>query len=366
MIVVMVSFSFPFQLLISYIYAKLTNRNFVLRFTSIFDMFIVVLVSVWFEKFEEYSFAENRGMGLTDPPHGFHIFMQQMLQDNKTGDFHFDRLLAATAFFFWMRMLLMLILTNTFGPLITITLNMTKDLFIFFVLFGIELVAFACIGILAFGELHEYESLPQTLVMFIESSMGNFDFTIYDESASEEKKWQGIIFHIIVTIVNMLLMLNLVIAIMTDTYRQYAEVKLGLFSQGIIEAIPSYRNDKRFGALIAATPPFNLLTMFCLPIMLMIKDHKKQENFNQAICKLVYFPVCIATATFFCICNFALVPFAFVKTLFHKFLLHKRTGRLSTHRNKFLLYLFTGIPMLMLSQITDLYWFIRHSYKWNM
>ena len=81
----------------------------------------------------------------------------------------------------------------------------------------------------------------------------------------------------------MLLLVNLVIAIMSDTYRYYSELKLGLFSSGIIEAIPSYRNNKRFGALISATPPFNLLTMFSLPVMLCIKDPHKQEAFNMKI-----------------------------------------------------------------------------------
>ena len=75
MYVAMVSFAFPFQLLISFVYSKLTNRNFVLRFTSIFDMLIVVLVLVWFIKFEQYIHAENRGMGITDPPHEYHKFM---------------------------------------------------------------------------------------------------------------------------------------------------------------------------------------------------------------------------------------------------------------------------------------------------
>ena len=76
--------------------------------------------------------------------------------------------------------------------------------------------------------------------MFFESALGNWDFSIYDEVDSELKRWYGITFHIIVLLVNMLLLLNLVIAIMSDTYALYEKVMLGLFSQGIIEAIPSY------------------------------------------------------------------------------------------------------------------------------
>ena len=162
-----------------------------------------------------------------------------------TGDFHFDWLLSAVAFLFWLRLLFMLILTNTFGPLITITINMLRDLFIFFILFMIELTAFSCVGILSFGNLQDYNSVSVTLVMFFQSALGDWDLSIYEDAGSDAKKWYGIIFHIFVIAVNMLLLVNLVIAIMSDTYRYFAEIKLGLFSQGIIEAIPSYRNNKR-------------------------------------------------------------------------------------------------------------------------
>merc|ERR1712176_522341 len=59
---------------------------------------------------------------------------------------------------------------------------------------------------------------------------------------------------------------------MSDTYSAYSNKMLGLFSQGIIEAIPAYKNDRRFGALIVAFPPFNVLTFLCLPILLCIKN----------------------------------------------------------------------------------------------
>ena len=188
MVVAMVSFAFPFQLLISYIFSKLTNRNFVLRATSIFDMMIFFLVAVWFEKFEEYEHADNKGFGLMEIPEKEHMFMHQILEDNRTGNFHFDLLLAACAFMFWLRLLFMLILTNTFGPLITITVNMMRDLSIFFVLFSIELIAFSCVGILSFGNMEEYESLSTTLVMFFGSALGDWDFGIYGNYGMSEMK----------------------------------------------------------------------------------------------------------------------------------------------------------------------------------
>ena len=55
-----------------------------------------------------------------------------------------------------------------------------------------------------------------------------------------EKKYFGIIFHTIVICINMLLLLNLVIAIMADTWATLSEVKLGLYLKGIVESIPAY------------------------------------------------------------------------------------------------------------------------------
>ena len=75
----------------------------------------------------------------------------------------------------------MLRLTSTFGPLIVIMVQMTKDLSIFFVLLAIELIAFSCVGILSFGSLEEYESLYTTLVMFFTSAMGDWDFDHYGD-----------------------------------------------------------------------------------------------------------------------------------------------------------------------------------------
>ena len=204
--------------------------------------------------------------------------------------------------------------------------------------------------------------------MFFESALGNWDFQIYEEEriGSEAKHWYATVFHIIVLLVNMLLLLNLVIAIMSDTYRMYADVRLGLFSQGIIEAIPSYKNDKRYGALISAFPPFNILTMLCLPAMLCIKDRKKLEKFNLALCKIIYVPIVFCMAIYFSFVNALMIFPAYVKCLIHKYKLYKRYEKMPYYRKNLIAYVFTGIPMLIISQFTDLYWFIKHSYMWKM
>ena len=92
-----------------------------------------------------------------------------------------------------------------------------KDLVTFFLLFTIQLFAFACVGILCFGDIPEYDNLQDAVILFFQSSVGEWNFLIY-EPLGPQKKYFGIVFHMIVICANMLLWLNLVIAIMSQTY----------------------------------------------------------------------------------------------------------------------------------------------------
>ena len=78
-------------------------------------------------------------------------------------------------------------------------------------------MAFACVGILMFGKAKKYNDLYSAIIMLFESSMGAWDlgelYEIYGEKA-----FIGEIFNIVFIVVNLIVMLNLIIAIMSDTY----------------------------------------------------------------------------------------------------------------------------------------------------
>jgi hypothetical protein len=286
--------------------------------------------------------------------------MQAMLDDINSGDFHFDWLLAAAAFVYWIRFLFMLQLTSLFGPLIRTITAMLRDLFQFLVLFTIELIAFSCVGVLCFGMLKEYEDIGSTMIMFFQSAMGEWDFEIYT-ILGPEKKYFGIMFHITVITVNMILMLNLIIAIMSDTYTHLSYVKLGLYSQGIIEAIPVYKNDKHYGGLIVATPPINVITFLWTPCLACKKDKESLQKLNMRICRVIYFPVALVITIWFFLCNMILTPLALVKSLLHKCLLYKRTG-MATYLKRAVVFLITGAPMFLVTLLVDTVHFFRHLY----
>ena len=72
--------------------------------------------------------------------------MYQVMMADRQNKFQFDVLLSVIASTFWLRMIIMLKLTKTFGPMIRIIVVMLKELFIFLVLWLIQLFIFACIG----------------------------------------------------------------------------------------------------------------------------------------------------------------------------------------------------------------------------
>ena len=97
-----------------------------------------------------------------------------------------------------------------------------------------------------------------------------------------------------------------------------------------------------------------------------IKDREKLKKFNSRLCQIAYFPICLLSALFFFICNLLMLPLAFFKALFHKFELWKNHNWMKKQRNAFWLFFFLGFPMLLLTLFTDLYWFVKHSYTWNV
>jgi hypothetical protein len=162
--------------------------------------------------------------------------------------------------------------------MIKIVVSMLKDLATFSVLWIIQLFIFACIGYLIFGELNEYRDLPNTLILLLQASLGQWDFEIYDD-LTISSSW-GIIFIVVVIIINLIMLLNFVVAILAETYMRFSKVKLGLYYDGVVDAISNYKYDKHYGAMITAIPPFNVIMFLTTPLLLLTKNPRTQRRIN--------------------------------------------------------------------------------------
>jgi hypothetical protein len=115
----------------------------------VFDLIICTLIVAWIYIY--ITFTRHKSTNPKIAEHPEEIFMYDLIMARKNNTFHFDFLLACIASMFWLRMILMLKLTKTFGPLVRIIDVMLKELGIFLVLWVIQLFIFACVGELIFG-----------------------------------------------------------------------------------------------------------------------------------------------------------------------------------------------------------------------
>jgi len=159
----------------------------------------------------------------------------------------------------------------------------------------------------------------------------------------------------------MIIFINLVIAILSDTYTSLSEQKLGLFYDSIIEVINEQKYKKYYGALVAAVPPFNLFAFPFLPMFAFTKNKKKLRCLNNTLARVGFLPfACLATVCF-AVINLLIAPVAYCITLFRK---AKQLHRMS-HLLDFLFFLCLGLPMLLLSQAADLVHFFMHIYTFR-
>jgi hypothetical protein len=361
MYVSLVCFGFPIKSLMTFVYAHKTQTEYKLKIEDIFDLFICSLIGYWIFIYITYSNHDATNTKIANTKQ--EIFMYDILVARKTGVFHFEVLVAVVASTFWLRMFLMLKLTKTFGPLIKIIYAMMRELMIFLVLWGIQLFIFTCMGVLIFTGIPQFKGFTNVLILFFQSAFGIWDFSIYKDFHMGAKFGQ--FFHLIFILLNMVLLVNLIIAILSETYQRLSMQKLGLYYDGVIEVIPAYKYKKFYGALIAACPPFNLLVLPFLPFFACSRRKIKVRKLNNILVNIIYFPFALIYACVFSLVNILMLPIAYIITTYRKFrLIFIKQDKIAKSMLvlNFFLFLAFGLLILTISQIVDIYYFIRHLY----
>lgn len=131
---------------------------------------------------------------------------------------------------------------------------MLSDLTIFFAFWFVILFMFSSSGVLLFGTLDDYEDFITVSFMYFESSLGNWDLSIYCQNGNNlgfdcilGKTWMTVFLS-----VNMVLLLNLIIAILSSTYALYEDKKKGLYYEVLVKKFATLEFDEMYGASACA------------------------------------------------------------------------------------------------------------------
>ena len=103
----------------------------------------------------------------------------------------------------------------------------------FFVIYFLNLLTFASIAIMTLHTNPNFENLYEAMRSFIMASLGNFDLYQHDEMGGWKQYFANFL-HLAVLFCNMILTINLLIAIMSDTYVTLSQVRTGLFWRNVI------------------------------------------------------------------------------------------------------------------------------------
>jgi hypothetical protein len=151
-----------------------------------------------------------------------------------------------------------------------------------------------------------------------------------------------------VLFINMVLIINLLIAFMSDTYSRLSQVRVGLYWSSVIKEMPKYAYDKHYGVLVMFPFVFSFIGFLLLPCFVMVKNMKKIAAVNEVAFNIFYTPIALILLAIFMTVNLALLPIAYAKTVLHKVILFKRQRGGEQWKN-LLIFLFLGIPFLLLS-----------------
>ena len=124
--------------------------------------------------------------------------------------------------------------------------------------------------------------------------------------------WFGEVYGFIFLLINLVLMLNFVIAILSNTFAKLQPKILGLHYEIIVSNIPKLEFDDRFGCIICSYIPMNFLTAPLKLLFLLPMSDQKLIKLNSFICHIIYFPVSVVLTISFCVSATLFTPFAYI------------------------------------------------------
>lgn len=120
------------------------------------------------------------------------------------------------------------------------------------------LVFFTSVSMLLFGQLPVFQDFIQVLIFYYESALGSWDTSPYCDiiefsgEADDFLCTFGIIYTVLFLLVNLVLVLNLVIALLSSIFAYYEDKTLGLYYEVIVALFPSMEYDDKYGAVVCA------------------------------------------------------------------------------------------------------------------
>lgn len=178
----------------------------------------------------------------------------------------------------------------------------------------------------------------------------------------------GYAYFIIFMIINLILIMNLIVARLASTYKKYNKSLHLLVHLNTLQVREISEADDKYSAIVSAPFPLNILHFFAGSLVL----NMRSPFANVVVLQIYYIPVAFTSFIVFFFYQLLILPFCYIKIIGHKFALMVKSPQgqgsrstLDRAGNAFLFIIF-GALLLSINAIADLYWFVRHLYKMDL
>ena len=188
----------------------------------------------------------------------YHMRIMANFEENLS--FKFSYLFSANVICLIFRISVVLQFSEKIGPLVKIVSKMSNDFFNFLILYAILAVMFALVANLNFiYTVPAFEGLFESSLTVIDASLGNFDFKIFETVHDGGMALFGEFLVCMIVISFNMLLLNLMIAILANTYNMFDLRSNGLYLSKILNTRGELLYDDSYGAFLAGIPPINVV-----------------------------------------------------------------------------------------------------------
>lgn len=259
------------------------------------------VVSYWFLK--NYSYYERDFSGVRDELKAATII--ERMEDDSS--FDIQVILAILASIQFVRLLISLEVSRTFGPMIKILGTMFMDVVVFLLLFVTIFLIFLAIGQLLFEQLNEFTSPVDTAKTLYTILFGGFSYTIFN-TLDNDLRIAGYVYLTVFIFFAAIVLLNFLIAILSNTYAMLNDINNGLYLRKVLQLRQIYDYDRQYSSVLFATPPLNFLSLIVFPLTIYMKSRK----FNRIILIIQYVPICVLSVILFSLISLLLSPVSYL------------------------------------------------------
>ncbi|CAI2386274.1 unnamed protein product [Moneuplotes crassus] len=205
--------------------------------------------------------------------------------------------------------------SRTFGPMVQILVYMINQICIFLVLEATLSLIFVFTFRILFFSIPEFQSFRTTSLTLLSASMNQFDLEIFKNSSFRLNPWIGYLMTILYIVVSGIILLNFLIAIISNVYNKLTKISMGMYLRTLIDIRQGLHNNEHYSCLVSGVTPCNLLVLVFLPCILWCRGRK----INNVILHLEYLVVLGMGCYLFALIQFFLFPISYLAILVNFF-----------------------------------------------